>query len=60
MSCHESPLKQAESVEKKGKEGGRRDRGMFMPRTQTPRKGEGWREERSWRRGGERRGDTTT
>lgn len=37
MSCHESPLKQTESLEKKRKEGRRRDGGMFMPRTQTPR-----------------------
>lgn len=37
MSCHESPLKQTESLEKKRKEGRRRDGGMFMPGTQTPR-----------------------
>lgn len=38
MSCHESPLKQKESPEKKKtkEEGRRRDGGMFMPRTQTP------------------------
>lgn len=39
MSCHESPLKQKESLKKKGKGGRRRDGGMFMPRTQTPRQG---------------------
>lgn len=39
MSCHESPLKQTESLEKKRGEGRRRDGGMFMPRTQTPRRG---------------------
>lgn len=38
MSCHESPLKQTESLEKKREEG-RREGGMFMPRTQTPRNG---------------------
>lgn len=45
MSCHESPLKQTESLEKKRKEGRRRDGGMFMPRTQTPRQGEAVQEE---------------
>lgn len=48
MSCHESPLKQTESLEKKRKEGRRRDGGMFMPRTQTPRRGKRCRRRRGY------------